>query len=125
MKWIIYGCSSYICKKYKCKQTEPLNASNCFRWFPYNNSHQSFTKKIWNHKINEVLNHIQCETAGLTQVQEIMAEARGMLTVDIDLKDRLVVNGQLGTAKYISQGSINSVIKIYFTLSWTEKDEHW
>lgn len=54
-----------------------------------------------------------------------MAEARGMLTVDIDLKDRLVVNGQLGTAKYISQGSINSVIKIYFTLSWTEKDEHW
>ena len=82
-------------------------------------------KKNWNHKINEILNRIHCETAGLTQVLEITAEARGMLTVNIDLKDRLVVNGQLGTVKYISQGSINSVIKIYFTLSWTEKDEHW
>ena len=82
-------------------------------------------KKNWNHKINEILNRIQCETAGLTQVREITAEARRMLTVNIDLKDRLAVNGQLVTVKYISQGSINSVIKIYLTLSWTEKDEHW
>ena len=53
-----------------------------------------------------------------------MTEARGMLTVNTDLKDRLVVNGQLETVKHISQDSIDSVIKIYFTLSWTEKDEH-
>lgn len=52
-----------------------------------------------------------------------MTEARGMLTVNTDLKDRLVVNGQLGTVKHISQDSIDSVIKTYFTLSWTEKDE--
>ena len=52
-----------------------------------------------------------------------MTEARGMLTVNTDLKDRLVVNGQLGTVKHVSQDSIDSVIKIYFTLSWTEKDE--
>lgn len=52
-----------------------------------------------------------------------MTEARGMLTVNTDLKDRLVVNGQLETVKHISQDSIDSVIKIYFTLSWTEKDE--
>ena len=52
-----------------------------------------------------------------------MTEARGMLTVNTDLKDRLVVNGQLETVKHISQDSIDSVIKIYFTLRWTEKDE--
>ena len=70
------------------------------------------------------INRIRCESAGLLQVWEVKAETRGMLTLNIDLKDRLVVNGQLGTVKHISQDSINGIIKIYFTLSTTEKDEY-
>ena len=55
-------------------------------------------KNISHQKINESLKHNQSQTGGLAQTLEIKTGARIMLTVNIDLQDRLV-NGQLGTIK--------------------------
>ena len=69
-------------------------------------------KNIPQQKVNEVLNRKQSETGGLPQSLQIKLNARVMLTVNIDLQDRLV-NGQLGTIKHISTDKQGNVAKIY------------
>ena len=69
-------------------------------------------KNIPEQKVNEVLNRKQSETGGLAQSLQIKLNARVMLTVNIDLQDRLV-NGQLGTIKHISTDKQGNVAKIY------------
>ena len=53
-------------------------------------------KNVSIQKINEVLNRNQSETGGLPGILKIIINTRVMLTVNIDLQDRLV-HGQLGT----------------------------
>ena len=43
---------------------------------------------------------------------KIRTNASVMLTVNVDFKER-VVNGQMGTVKYIQKDSIGAVVKIY------------
>ena len=69
-------------------------------------------KSIPRQKIIEVLNRNQSETGGLAGVLDIILNARVMLTVNIDLQDRLV-NGQQGTVKCIRTDSERNVSKIY------------
>ena len=69
-------------------------------------------KNIPQQKINEILNCKQSETGGLAQTLHIKLNAQVMLTVKIDLQDRLV-NGQLGTIKHISIDTKGNVAKIY------------
>ena len=69
-------------------------------------------KNIPRQKIIEVLNRNQSETGGLARVLDIKLNARAMLTVNIDLQDRLV-NGQLGAVKCIHTDSERNVSKIY------------
>ena len=71
-----------------------------------------FSKSIPRQKIIEVLNRSQSETGGLSGVLDIKLNARVMLTVNVDLQDRLVT-GQLGTAKCIHTDSESNVSKIY------------
>ena len=59
-----------------------------------------------------MLNRNQSETGGLAGVLDIILNARVMLTVNIDLQDRLV-NGQQGTVKCIRTDSERNVSKIY------------
>ena len=47
-------------------------------------------KNIPQQKINEILNHNQSETGGLAQTLNIKLNAQVILTVNIDLQDRLV-----------------------------------
>ena len=49
-----------------------------------------------------MLNHNQNETGGLAGVLDINFEARIMLTLNVDLYDRLV-NGQLGVIKHFNR----------------------
>ena len=51
-------------------------------------------------KINQVLYRNENETGGLAGILKIKINARVMLTVNIDLQDRLV-NGQLETVMHI------------------------
>ena len=69
-------------------------------------------KKIPQQKINEILNDKQSETGGLAKTLQIKLNSQVMLTVNIDLQDKLV-NGQLGTIKHISIDTKGNVIKIY------------
>ena len=48
-----------------------------------------FPKTIPQQKINEILNYKQSETGGLVQILQIKLNAQVMLTVNIDLQDRL------------------------------------
>ena len=73
-----------------------------------------FPKSIPCQKIIEVLNRNQGKTRGLAGVLHIKLNPRVMLTVNIDLQDRLV-NGQQGTVKYIRTDSGRNVSKIYIT----------
>ena len=69
-------------------------------------------KNISQQKVNEILNHKQSETGGLAQALQIKLNAQVMLTVNIDLQDRLM-NSQLGTIKHISVDTKGNVINIY------------
>ena len=69
-------------------------------------------KNIPQQKINEILSYKQSETGGIGQTLHIKVNAQVMLTVNIDLQDRLV-NGQLGTIKHISIDTKGNVTKIY------------
>ena len=59
-------------------------------------------KNIASQRIKEALDRNQTDTRGLASVIKIKVNSRVMLTVNVDLSDRLV-NGQLGTVKYISK----------------------
>ena len=50
--------------------------------------------------IEEVLNRNQSETGDLARILEVKVNARIMLTVNIDIADRLI-NGQIETVKHI------------------------
>ena len=69
-------------------------------------------KNVSSHQSKEVLNRNQRESDGLTQVLNIKVDTRFSLTLNTDLQDSLV-NRQLGTVKYNSEHSTDSVIKIY------------
>ena len=59
-----------------------------------------------------MLNRNQSQSGGLAGVLDIKLNARLMLTVNIDLQDRLV-NGKLGTVKCIRTDSERKISKIY------------
>ena len=61
-------------------------------------------KNIASQRIKEALDRNQTDNGGLASVIKIKVNSRVMLTVNVDLSDRLV-NGQLGTAisKHISK----------------------
>ena len=67
---------------------------------------------ITSQRIKEVLDWNQTDTGGLASVIKIKVNSRVMLTVNVDLSDRLV-NGQLGTVKHISKNMNGDVTKIY------------
>ena len=69
-------------------------------------------KTITSQKIKEALDRNQTDTGGLASVIKIKVNSRVMLTVNVDLSDRLV-NGQLGTVKHISKNLKGEVTKIY------------
>ena len=52
------------------------------------------------------------ETGGLTHILELNANARVMLTSNIDIPDKLT-NGQIGTVFHIKVDSNRAVAKIY------------
>ena len=69
-------------------------------------------KNIVSQRIKEAVDRNQTDTGGLASVIKIKVNSRVMLTVNEDLRDRLV-NGQLGTVKYISKNLNGEVTKIY------------
>ena len=71
-------------------------------------------KNIASQRIKEALDWNQTDNGGLASVIKIKVNSRVMLTVNVDLSDRLV-NGQLGTAisKHISKNLNDKVTKIY------------
>ena len=62
----------------------------------------SIPKSVALSKIEKVLNRCQSETGGLAGTLELKVNARVILTVNVDLEDRLV-NGQLGTVKHFQK----------------------
>ena len=69
-------------------------------------------KNVGSSKIEQTLNRSQSETSGIAGALELKVNARIMVTVNIDLDDRLV-NGQLGTVKHILKDKKGTVTKIY------------
>ena len=70
-------------------------------------------KNVSQNVIEKVLNRNQSETGGLARNLEVKVNARVMLTVNIDIADRLI-NGQIGTVKHISYNNINGhIVKVY------------
>ena len=67
-------------------------------------------KNLSPQKIEEVLNRNQSNIGGLTGLLHIKVNARVMLTVNIDVKDRLV-NGQLGTVMHIAKNHIEAATR--------------
>ena len=66
-------------------------------------------------KIGKVLSRSQSETGGLAGALELKVNTGVILTVNADLKDRLV-NGQLGTVKHFQKDQNGNVLKIYIAL---------
>ena len=62
--------------------------------------------------IDKALSRNQSQTGGLAQTLYVKINARVMLTVNIDIADRLI-NGQIGTVKHITRNSNNTIVKIY------------
>ena len=69
-------------------------------------------KNVSPQKIEEVLNRNQSNNGELARLLHIKINARVILTVNIDVEDRLV-NGQLGTVINIAKNHRNEVFKIY------------
>ena len=76
-------------------------------------------KNISKDAINKAILRNQSQTGGLAQILQIKVNARVMLTVNVDISDRLI-NGQIGTIKHIARNSNNSIIKIYIKFDDTE-----
>ena len=72
----------------------------------------SIPKNVALSKVEKVLNQSQSETGGLAGTLELRVNARVMLTVNVDLEDRLV-NRQLGTVKHFQKDQNGNVLKIY------------
>ena len=72
-------------------------------------------KNVSPQKIEEVLNLNQSNTGGLAQLFHVKVNGRVMLTVNIDVKDRLV-NKQLGTVMHIVKNHRNEVFKNIYSL---------
>ena len=68
-------------------------------------------KNVSPQKIEQVLNRYQSNTGRLAQILHIKVNARVMLTVNINIKDRLK-NGQLDTVMHIANNHGNEVFKI-------------
>ena len=69
-------------------------------------------KSITSQKIIEALDQNETDTGGLASVIKIKVNSRVMLTIIVDLSDRLV-NGQLVTIKHIPKNLNDEVTKIY------------
>ena len=63
-------------------------------------------------KIAKALNHNQSKTGGLASIFKVKLNVPIVLTVSIDLQDRLI-NGQIETIKHVSKGRTNNIKKIY------------
>ena len=72
----------------------------------------SISKNVAFSRIEKVLSRSQSETGGLAGTLELKVNTGVMLTVNVDLKDRLV-NGQLGTVKHFQKDQNGNVLKIY------------
>ena len=92
---------------YKQKMLEAINYEMCV--VP---ATDILPKTITSQKIKEALDRNQTDTGGLASVIKIKVNSRVMLTVNVDLSDRLV-NGQLGTVKHISKNLKGEATKIY------------
>ena len=69
-------------------------------------------KNVSPQKIEKNLNRSQSNTDGLAQLLHIKVNATSILTVSINVKDRLV-NEQLGTVMHIAKNHRNEVFKRY------------
>ena len=69
-------------------------------------------KNISSTKIESILKRNQSETGGLASTLQIKLNARVMLTMNVDLQDRLI-NGQLGAVKHIAINDQRNIFKIY------------
>ena len=63
-------------------------------------------------KIESILKRNQSETGGLASTLKIKLNTRFMLTMNVDLQDRLVI-GQSGAVKHIAINDQQSISKIY------------
>ena len=70
------------------------------------------SKNVTPSKIKNVLNQSQSETGGLAETLELNVNARVLLTINVDLEDKLV-NAQLRIVKHFQNNQNGTVLKIY------------
>ena len=80
-------------------------------------------KNVSARTIEDFQNRNQSETGGLAGLLKIKVDARVMITVNINIQDRLT-NGQLGTIKHIFKDKKGLVSKIYLKLDDTKAGLH-